>query len=55
MAAVLIFSCATVLEFRGRENRFTDTWPIIYFLIAAFSWFYYAIAVAHRFHTRTSG
>ncbi len=46
MAAVLIFSCATVFEFRGVENRFTDTWPIIYFLIAAFSWFYYAIAVS---------
>jgi preflagellin peptidase FlaK len=46
MAAALIFSCATVLEFRGRENLFTDTWPILYFLIAAFSWFYYAIIVA---------
>jgi preflagellin peptidase FlaK len=48
MAAALIFSCATVLEYRGRENLFTDTWPIIYFLVAAFSWLYYAIAVASQ-------
>ncbi|MCU0629603.1 MAG: hypothetical protein MUF37_00400 [Methanoregulaceae archaeon] len=48
MAAVLIFVCATLLEFRCKENFFTDTWPIIYFLIASFSWFYYAMAVTSQ-------
>jgi len=45
MTAACIFICATVLEYRGEETLFTDTWPIIYFLIASFSWFYYAIVV----------
>jgi archaeal preflagellin peptidase FlaK len=48
MAAALIFTCATLLEYRGRENFFIDTWPIIYFLIASFSWFYYALAVTSQ-------
>lgn len=48
MAAALIFTCVTALEFRGRENLFTDTWPIIYFLAAAISWFYYAVVVASQ-------
>ena len=48
MAATIIFFCATFLEFRGKENLYTDTWPIIYFLVASFSWFYYAIAVASQ-------
>jgi archaeal preflagellin peptidase FlaK len=48
MAAALIFSCVTALEFRGRENIFIDTWPIIYFLAAAISWFYYAVVVASQ-------
>jgi len=48
MTATFIFSCATLLELRGRENLFTDIWPIIYFLVAAFSWFYYAIAVTSQ-------
>ncbi len=46
IAAAFLFLCATLLEYRGRENLFTDTWPIIYFLMAAFSWMYYGIAVA---------
>jgi preflagellin peptidase FlaK len=48
MGAALIFSCATWLEYRGRENFFIDTWPIFYFLIAACSWFYYALAVTSQ-------
>lgn len=48
MTAALILTCATMLEYRGRENFFIDTWPIIYFLIASFSWFYYALAVSSQ-------
>ena len=48
MAAALIFSCATVLEYRNKENFFVDTWPVIYFLLVSFSWFYYAIRVASQ-------
>ena len=45
IAAAGIFSCATLLEFRGKENIFTDIWPIIYFLIVSVGWFYYALLV----------
>ncbi|MEI6292149.1 MAG: A24 family peptidase C-terminal domain-containing protein [Methanomicrobiales archaeon] len=48
VAATLIFACATLLEFRGKENFFTDTWPIFYFLVTSFSWFYYALAVTSQ-------
>lgn len=46
IAAALLITCATLLELRGTENLFSDTWPVIYFLITSFSWFYYAIADA---------
>jgi preflagellin peptidase FlaK len=43
-----IFSCATLLELRHQDNFFTDTWPIYCFLLASFSWFYYAIVVTSQ-------
>ena len=48
LAGAIIFSFATLLEFKGKENLFTDTWPVIYFLITSFSWFYFAVAVTSQ-------
>jgi len=48
MVAALIFSGATFLEFRGKETFLIDSWPIFYFLLASFSWFYFAIAVTSQ-------
>jgi preflagellin peptidase FlaK len=44
IATVAILTYASVLESRKKENYFAIAWPVLYFIIAALCWFYYAIS-----------